>query len=136
MASKLDSALQKAISAVPECVAAGYVDLSTGMLLGIKTVDSHPQEVLELLAAATADLFQGTNVAAIEKLFKKARGLKDDGHHYFQEMIINSDNLLHVFCRGKSKEDHVTTFVCRKSANLGMALTKARAEMPNIEASI
>ena len=136
MASKLDSALQKAISAVPECVAAGYVDLSTGMLLGIKTVDSHPQEVLELLAAATSDLFQGTNVSAIEKLFKKARGLKDDGHHYFQEMIINSDNLLHIFCRGKSKEEHVVTFVCRKTANLGMALTKARGEMPSLESSV
>lgn len=136
MASKLDSALQKAIAAVPECVAAGYVDLSTGMLLGIKTVDSHPQEVLELLAAATSDLFQGTNVSTIEKLFKKSRGLKDDGHHYFQEMIVNSDNLIHIFCRGKAHEEHVTTFVCRKSANLGMALTKARGEVPNIEASV
>jgi hypothetical protein len=134
--SKLDTALQKAISTVPECVAAGYVDLSTGMLLGIKTVDSHPQEVLELLAAATSDLFQGSNVATIEKLFKKARGLKDDGHHYFQEMIINSDNLLHIFMRGKGKEEHVTTFVCRKTANLGMALTKARSVLPEIEGSV
>jgi hypothetical protein len=136
MASKLENALQKAIAGVPECVAAGYTDLSTGMLLGIKTVDSHPQEVLELLAAATSDLFQGTNVVTIEKLFKKARGLKDDGHHYFQEMVVNSDNLIHVFCRGKTHEEHVTTFVCRKSANLGMVLTKARASIPEIEASV
>lgn len=55
----LDSALNKAQASVPECVAVGYVDMSTGMLLGVKTVDSHPQEVLDLVAAATADLFQG-----------------------------------------------------------------------------
>lgn len=136
MSNKLDQALQAAVAAVPECVAAGYVDLSTGMLLGMKTVDSHPQEVLELIAAATADMFQGTNVSMIEKMFKKARGLKDDGHHYFQEMIVNSDNLIHVFMRGKKNEEHVLGVVCRKSANLGMVLTKARGALAQVETSV
>jgi len=136
MAGKLDSALQTAIASVPECVAAGYVDLSTGMLLGIKTVDSHPQEILELLAAATSDMFQGSNVATIERMFKKARGLKDDGHHYFQEMIVNSDNLIHVFLRGLKNEEHVLGLVCRKSANLGMVITKARASVGAVEAAV
>jgi len=136
MASKLDSALQTALASVPECVAAGYVDLSTGMLLGIKTVDSHPKEILELLAAATSDMFQGSNVATIEKMFKKARGLKDDGHHYFTEMVVNSDNLIHIFVRGQKNEEHVIGFVCRKSANLGMALTKARASIISVEAAV
>jgi len=135
MSDKLTGALQTAISAIPECLAAGYIDLSSGMLLGIKSVDSQPTEVVELLAAATADLFQGSNVVTIEKIFKKARGLSDDGHHYFQEFIINSDNLIHVFIRGKN-EEQVACFVCRKSANLGMALTKARGSMPALEASI
>ncbi len=134
--SDIDSALQQAISAIPECVAGGYVDLSSGMLLGIKTVDSHPQEVLELLAAATADLFQGPNVVTIENMFKKARGLELDDHHYFQEMLVNSDNLIHVFMRGKADQDHVITFVCRKTANLGMVLTKARSSLPTIESSL
>jgi hypothetical protein len=134
--SDLDSALQSAISTIPECVAGGYVDLSSGMLLGIKTVDSHPQEVLELLAAATADLFQGPNVVTIENMFKKARGVAMDDHHYFQEMIVNSDNLIHIFMRGKTNQDHVVTFVTRKSANLGLVLTKARSAMPVIEQTI
>jgi hypothetical protein len=121
---------------IPECVAAGYVDLSSGMLLGIKTVDSHPREILELLAAATADMFQGTNVVTIERMFKKARGLKDDGHHYFRDLIVNSDNLIHIFLRTKKNEEHVVGFVCRASANLGMALTKARASLPDLETAV
>lgn len=132
----LDNALQQAITTIPECVAGGYVDLNSGMLLGIKTVDSHPEEVLELLAAATADLFQGSNVVTIENMFKKARGLPMDNQHYFQEMIVNSDNLIHIFMRGKANQDHVATFVCRKSANLGMVLTKARSAMPSLEATM
>lgn len=128
----VELALQKAISEIPECVAAGYVDLSTGMLLGIKTVDSHPAEVMDILAAATADLFQGPNVLTIESLFKKARGVQD-GKHYFQEIIVNSDNLVHVFIRSKDNEDHVSTFVCRRSVNLGMAITKARQAVQFIQ---
>jgi len=133
--SDLNGALQTAMSSIPECLAAGYIDLASGMLLGIKSVDSQPSEVVELLSAATADLFQGTNVKMIEQMFKKARGLQDDGHHYFQEILINSDNLIHVFIRGKN-EEQVACFVCRKAANLGMVLTKARTSMPALEASI
>ena len=131
----LNNALQTSISEIPECLAAGYIDLASGMLLGIKSVDSQPSEVVELLSAATADLFEGTNVKMIESIFKKARGLQDDGHHYFQEILINSDNLIHIFLRGKN-EQQVACFVCRKSANLGMALTKARNSMPALEASM
>jgi hypothetical protein len=132
--SNLDKMLQKAVTSIPDCVAAGYIDLSSGMLLGIKSVDSHPREVIELLAAATADLFQGPNVQAIEKLFRTARGVPENGHHYFQEIIVNSDNLIHIFLRGK-KQQQIATFVCRKGANLGMVLTKSRMAMPEIEAS-
>lgn len=135
MANQLEQQLQTAITSIPECVAAGYVDLSTGMLLGIKTVDSHPAEVLELLAAATSDMFQGSNVVTIENMFKKARGV-EDGKHYFNEMIVNSDNLIHVFIRGKVNDEHVVAFVCRKSANLGMVLTKSRAAVPSLESAL
>ncbi len=136
MASNLDQQLAASINSIPECVAGGYVDVASGMLLAIKTVDSHPREVVDMVAAATADLFAGANVTAIEKLFKKSRGLTDDGHHYFQEMIVNSDNLIHVFLRGKRYPEYVAVFVCRKTANLGMALTKARSAMPELEANV
>lgn len=131
----LESALQTAVSSIPECVAAGFVDVSSGMLMAIKTVDSHPREVIDLVAAATADLFNGPNVALIEKLFKRSRGVADDGHHYFQEIIVNSDNLIHVFIRGKANPEYVAVFVCRRSANLGMVLTKSRLAMPQLESA-
>lgn len=132
----LDQQLNTAVSSIPECLAGGYVDISSGMLLSVKTVDSHPSEVLDLVAAATADLFAGPNVTMIEKMFNKSRGIANDGHHYFQEIIVNSDNLIHVFMRGKRHPNYVAVFVCRKSANLGMALTKARLAMPELEACV
>lgn len=131
----LDAMLTKAQQAIPECVAAGYVDMSTGMLLGVRTVDSHPQEVLDLVAAATADLFQGQNVTAIEKLFRKARGHAEDGTHYFKEIIVFSENLLHVFLRAKKKKDQAVVFVCRGSANVGMVLAKSRQALADVESA-
>ncbi|QJW94778.1 hypothetical protein [Frigoriglobus tundricola] len=136
MASKLEQACTRAQASVPDCVATGYVDMGSGMLLGAKTVDSHPREVLDLVAAATADLFQGTNVSSIEKLFRKSRGVKDDGAHYFQEMIVMSDNLVHVFLRSKRNSEQAAVFVCRKSVNIGMALTKSRLSLPDLESNV
>lgn len=132
----LDTTLAKAQSQVPECVAAGYVDMSTGMLLGVKTVDSHPQEVLDLVAAATADLFQGQSVTSIERLFRKSRGQPESSSHYFREIIVFSENLLHVFMRSKRRSDHAVVFVCRASANVGMVLVKSRQSLSDIEASM
>lgn len=130
----LDSVLSDVVKRVPEAVAAGFIDMNTGMLLGVKTVDSHPQEVLDLLAAATGDLFQGSNVVTIEKLFKKIRGLPaDNNEHYFQELIILSSNLIHVFLRGRRYPDQVLVVVTRTGANLGMVLTKTRQSLEEVE---
>ena len=133
----LDKALSDAQAAVPECVATGYVDMETGMLLGVKTVDSHPGEVLDLVAAATSDMFQGRNVVEIEKLFDKSRGIPQaDRKFYFQEMVVFSTNLIHVFIRSKKNQQHVVVFVCRISANVGMVIVRSRGAMASIEATM
>jgi hypothetical protein len=133
--SLLSKTLETAVASVPECLAAGHIDLWQGILVDMHTIDSHPQEITDLLAAATADLFLGPNVSMIESLFKKSRGLKQDGTYYFEEIIVNSANLIHVFVRSQD-EDHVTCFVCRRSANMGMVLSKIRNMVPSIEAAI
>lgn len=130
----LDAALTKAQQSVPECVAAGYVDMSTGMLLAVKTIDSHPSEILDLVAAATADLFQGPSVTSIEQMFRKSRGQPENGSHYFNEMLVFSENLIHVFLRCKKKREHVVVFVCRGSANVGMVLSRTRLSLADVEA--
>jgi hypothetical protein len=130
----LDNALAEVVRVVPDCIAAGFVDMSTGMILGIKTVDSHPQEVIDVLAAATGDLFQGTNVVTIEKLFKRTRGVpENDDSHYFNEFIALSQNLIHVFIRGKNDANTALVTVNRIGANLGMVLSKSRQSLAEVE---
>ncbi|MCX4095086.1 hypothetical protein [Nocardia sp. alder85J] len=110
---------------VPECIAAGAIDMSTGMLLAVQTVDDHPAEVLDLLAAATLELFQGRNVVMIEEIWKERRGVRSD-EHYFQEVLVNSDNLAHLFVRIDSRDDIVIVVVCRNTVNVGMLFAQTR----------
>ncbi|MGW1712999.1 hypothetical protein [Streptomyces sp. NPDC002156] len=109
----------------PECVASGVVDMSTGMLLSYETVDNHPPEVLDLLAGATLDLFQGRTVVMIEDVFKERRGTQSD-QHFFQEILVNSENLTHLFVRLNEQQDVVAVVVCRKAVNVGMLFAQVR----------
>ncbi|MGW0751266.1 hypothetical protein [Streptomyces sp. NPDC002587] len=125
MSERVESLVKRMRSEVPECVAAGVIDMSTGMLLSVETVDSHPAEVLDMLAAATLDIFQGRNVVMIEGIFKERRGIVSD-RHYFQEILVNSDNLTHLFLRIDSADEVVAVVVCRKTVNVGMLFAQAR----------
>ncbi|MFG2312086.1 hypothetical protein ACGFS9_25980 [Streptomyces sp. NPDC048566] len=109
----------------PDCVASGAVDMSTGMLLSYETVDNHPPEVLDLLAGATLDLFQGRTVQMIEDVFKERRGIETD-RHFFEEILVNSENLTHLFVRMSEQQDVVAVVVCRKTVNVGMLFAQVR----------
>ena len=117
---------------VPDYVASGVVDMSTGMLLAADTVDDHPAEILDVLAAATVDLLQGRTVVQVEELWRERRGgstgLVGD-RHYFQEVLVQSDNLVHLFMRSQSNEDLVGVVVCRRPVNVGLLFTMARQGM-------
>jgi len=128
----IDESLNGALKNVPKAVAAGVVDITDGLLLGIKTADSHPKEIFDFLAAATKDMFEGDNVVTIENMFKKARGVKTK-EHYFQEIIVYSTNLLHYFARVPGQGNVVLGVVCSIDANIGLVLVKAREVAKTIE---
>ena len=126
MASALDRSLNAAIAQIPECVAGGCVDMSTGLLLGVQTIDPQPPEMRDLISAAAADLFQGSGLVAIESMFRRSREIMDDRGDDVQEIVTFSDNLLHVFLKSKKNSNHVFVFIARNTANLGTVLSKAR----------
>jgi len=132
----LEKALKTSMESIPECLAAGYIDMETGMLLGVKTTKAHSRSVLETLAAATADLFQGQSIAELEAILKAERGSEDDSPHYFYEIIVFSKNLLHVFMRTKKYPEHVVCYICRKSANPGMVLAKSKMGLESVSAAV
>lgn len=120
-----ESIVRNAITQVPKAVAAGVIDMSSGLMLGLKTVESHPQKVLDILAPATRELFEGELVLTIEKYFKQARGVTSD-ERYFQEILISSTHLWHYFGRLKSNSRVAICVVAPSDVNMGMFLVKCR----------
>jgi hypothetical protein len=118
---------------VPEAITAALVDMSTGMLLAVDTIDDQqPDEQLDLLAAATFDLFQGRNVSIIRDVFADRHTQSD--RHYFQEMLVNSDDLVHLFLRSNRHQDLVAVVVCKRVVNIGMLFAQARVVMKQMDA--
>jgi len=61
----------------------------------------------------------------IEDVFKERRGVQSD-NHFFQEILVNSENLTHLFVRMTEQQDVVAVVVCRKSVNVGMLFAQVR----------
>jgi hypothetical protein len=110
---------------IPKALATGLVDLASGMMLAVKTVDDHPQGVLDLLVPATQEMFEGGTVAQIETLFKKARGVESE-ERYFQEIFFSSKHHWHYFGRLESQPQIVFAAVTRGDVNLGLLFKTAR----------
>lgn len=129
----LENSLDGVVQQIPDCVAAGMVDIDTGRLLGIRGADSQPQEVNDLLAAAAGDLFQGPTVVSIEKMFQAACGMNPDaGCPPSREVIVFSDHYMHVFVRDERHAGQVLMTVCRPTASVGLVLAKAHASLAHL----
>lgn len=115
----LDSVIQEVQRSLPECLAVGVVDMTTGLLLGVTTVDETPEEVLHLVTAATGEL--------------DTQRRRDET---FQEVVVLSEELIQVVQRLRQNRDVVLTCVLRASANLGTALAAARLGLPMVDAAI
>ncbi len=93
--AKIDEACREVVGKVDGAVAAGVVDLETGMLLGIYNSSQYTQTLNEIVAAATMDLFRGTNVGRVEQMVRAHRGLPENGDRYFEEVHVSSKNNYH-----------------------------------------
>ncbi len=131
----LESALASAIETIPDCIAAGYIDMETGMLLGIDASDQDSADALENLALAVANLFKGRGTKGIENLLRSAN-IGDADHPGFGEIAVFSNDRLHIFLRTKEYPDHVVCYICRDSANIGLALTKSHLSLGPVAAAV
>ena len=131
----IEAALTSAMETIPDCIAAGYIDMETGMLLGASATDDADAEVLENLAIAVANLFQGRGVQAFQDLLESA-GLQDNDTPGFGEIAVFSEDRLHIFLRTREYPEHVVCYICHASANTGLALTKSHLSLGPVAAAV
>jgi hypothetical protein len=129
---KIDDACREVVTKVDGAVAAGVVDLETGMLLGIYNSAQYTQTLNEIVAAGCMDLFRGANVSRVEQMVRAHRGQPEDGERYFQEIHITSNHNYH-FAKTIKKGRAVIMLVTKKTTNIGMGWAQLKSVIPQIE---
>lgn len=131
----IQESLSSAMKTIPDCIAAGYIDMETGMLLGATVTEEIGENDLDTLAIAVANLFQGRGVAAFEALLRQA-GSEEVESPGFGEIAVFSKDRLNIFLRTREYPDHVVCYVCRASANVGLALAKSHLSLGPVAAAV
>jgi hypothetical protein len=121
----LEQALDDAVRSVPDCLVAGYVDLPTGVLLGVKSVGKHSQEVLDMMSSTVADLFGQADLGAVESWLLDGREASEEANAC-REFVVMSDQLIHMYTRCEDNDEHAVVLIARRSANIGMLISKSR----------
>ena len=126
-AQVLQSFLVTVMNTVPGCLVAAWIDLSGRRVLGIRGLETDDDTGPRSLGNAIAELFQGSQVRAIEAAFRRARGVADDETHYFRDIVIVADGCVGTLLRDRSRADRSLVVVTDdRAANLGMALATTR----------
>lgn len=131
----LDAAIKSAMDSVPDCLAAGYIDMDTGMLLETQGESAASVEVLETVSIAISNLFQGLGIQAFEKMLAEAGGSLSENSG-FDEVAIFSGEHLFVFLKARDYVDHIVCFVCRGNANPGMVMAKSQLSLGKIAEAV
>jgi len=131
----LDEACKAVVAQVSGAVACAVVDLDSGFVLAVHSASALSMELTEVMARATLNLLRGPDVTTIEREIRKARGVPEDGEHYFQELQLTSEHNLHfgVVLKGGRA---VVMLVTRRTTNIGLGWAQLRAAIPQVEALV
>ena len=129
---KIDDACREVVARVEGAMAAGVVDLHTGMLLGASVGVSLPAPsnpaLNELVAGATMDLFRGGDIARIAQRVRPP----DEPEDGRQEVHITSADGFH-FLKTLGGGKAVLILVTHKTTNIGMGWAQLKALVPTVE---
>jgi hypothetical protein len=132
----LHSTLQQSLETVPDGVAAGYVDLTTGALLSIFAADQKPQEFLNAMASAVTELFEAPLFKMIDKIWAEELTEDDLSKDGFGEILLFGKDYTTLLKRCEKHERHAVIYVSRKETPPGILLMEVRKSLPAIEESV
>ena len=131
----LQMTLEQSLKTVPDGVAAGYVDLSTGALLSIFAPEQKPQEFLNAMASAVTELFEAPLFKMIDKCksLGMTTNITDDANYWKHRSVER------LLAESERWDELIAGFAGRMSDRLGdeieiAAPIKQRADFEHLEA--
>lgn len=131
----IEAALMEARACVPGCFAAGYISVPTGTLVLGGAEDQQKRAALEEAAAAAPGLFDSARAALVARAFGRPQDPTTAAVPSSEAIFLTSTTLC-LFRRSQRDQELALLFLCERSANLGIAITRARIVMPAVEAAL
>jgi hypothetical protein len=118
--------VRRCIEEVPDALAAGIIDLSIGMLVGVEFSHAPPEEIIDFLAPATKQLFDAPLLLELQRHLERYWDL-EPREHSVDEVLIASAHFWHYFGRMAHDPKVAVAIVTRGKVNIGLLLARARA---------
>jgi len=132
----LHAALQQSLRTVPDGVAAGYLDLTTGALLSLFAAEQRPQEFLNVMASAVTELFEAPLFKMIDKIWSNQLTEADLAKDGFGEILLFGKEYTTLLKRCHKHERHAVIYVSRKETPPGILLMEVRKSLPKVEETV
>jgi len=122
---------QQIVNNVDDAFAAGVVDLSTGLLLGVHhNVPYFTQSYLDAVAAAAVEMFRGRGISGVEKRLTESRG--EEVKNTMQEIQMTTPKTYHFMQVIPGKPNALAVLITGKNANLGMGWAGLRSAVTEL----
>ena len=131
----LQTICESIYSDVNGAIAVAVVDLSSGMPLQVyHRVSYFTQDYVDLVSAASVDMFRGRNVAKVEEKLadKRNRPLS----HSIQEVLMTTEGTIHFMAVLPEKKDILALLVTNKKVSIGMGWAVLRNALPEISSLV
>ena len=119
---------------MPDCLAAGIIDINENKIISILSVEENSKDHFIALPDITEDIFQGESITMAINAVGNDINVKKD---YIKEIIIINNNLLYIFLRCKNIDNNnIVILVCENNSDIIKVLSKSYIERVKIEKTI
>ena len=131
----LQTICESIYSDVNGAIAVAVVDLSSGMPLQVyHRVSYFTQDYVDLVSAASVDMFRGRNVAKVEEKLADQRNRPLS--HAIQEVLMTTEGTIHFMAVLPEKKDILALLVTNKKVSIGMGWAVLRNALPEISSLV
>ena len=131
----LQTICESIYSDVNGAIAVAVVDLSSGMPLQVyHRVSYFTQDYVDLVSAASVDMFRGRNVAKVDEKLADQRNRPLS--HSIQEVLMTTEGTIHFMAVLPEKKDILALLVTNKKVSIGMGWAVLRNALPEISSLV
>lgn len=129
--ANLNDICRSIVENTEHALAAGVVDLDSGLLLGVSHgVNYFNQEILDTVAAASVEMFRGRSTQTVETMLADLRGTEPGNS--IQDLHFSTGQTHHFMTVVPNKPSALAILVTRNKVRLGFGWTSLQNRLEEI----